>query len=44
MNIKFKTLVSKDDQVNATGLQVPAEVIESLGKGKRPPVLVSLNG
>jgi hypothetical protein len=28
----------------ATGIQVPDEVVEKLGGGKRPPVRVSLNG
>ncbi|TFV91245.1 YdeI/OmpD-associated family protein [Blastococcus sp. CT_GayMR16] len=29
---------------NNTGIVVPVEVIEALGAGKRPPVLVSVNG
>ncbi len=28
----------------ATGIEVPAEVVEMLGAGKRPPVRVTLNG
>ena len=28
----------------ATGLRVPAEVVEGLGRGKRPPVRVTING
>ncbi|CAN5705714.1 MAG: DUF1905 domain-containing protein [Rubrobacter sp.] len=28
----------------ATGIPVPAEVVESLGRGKRPPVRVTING
>jgi hypothetical protein len=28
----------------ATGFRVPGEVVEALGKGKRPPVLVTING
>jgi Bacteriocin-protection, YdeI or OmpD-Associated/Domain of unknown function (DUF1905) len=44
MGLTYNTIVWKDDQLNATGLQVPAEVIEALGKGKRPPVRVTLNG
>ena len=28
----------------ATGIEVPAEVVESLGSGKRPPVTVTVNG
>lgn len=30
--------------MNATGIQVPAEVIAALGQGKKPPVKVTLNG
>lgn len=29
---------------NNTGVEVPAEVVESLGAGKRPPVVVDVNG
>ena len=28
----------------ATGIEVPTEVVESLGAGKRPPVRVTING
>lgn len=28
----------------ATGMKVPAEVVESFGKGKKPQVLVTING
>jgi hypothetical protein len=28
----------------ATGFRVPASVVEALGKGKRPPVVVTING
>jgi Bacteriocin-protection, YdeI or OmpD-Associated/Domain of unknown function (DUF1905) len=28
----------------ATGFHVPASVVEALGKGKRPPVVVTING
>lgn len=44
MSIAFTTTVQKDDKVNATGLRVPAEVITALGKGKKPPVTVTING
>ncbi|MEU4395339.1 YdeI/OmpD-associated family protein [Kribbella sp. NPDC023855] len=27
-----------------TGIEVPAEVIEALGRGKKPPVVVTVNG
>lgn len=29
---------------NNTGIEVPEEVIETLGAGKRPPVMVNVNG
>lgn len=44
MGITFTTTVQKDDKVNATGLRIPAEVITALGKGKKPPVTVTING
>src|SRR5947209_13328597 len=28
----------------ATGIEVPADVVEALGAGKRPPVRVTING
>ncbi len=44
MNTTFTTIIIKDQDVNATGLQVPAEIVAALGKGKKPPVKVGLNG
>ena len=44
MKTTFTTSVWKDKEMNATGLQVPAEAVAALGKGKRPPVKVSLRG
>lgn len=44
MNTTFTTTVLKDQEKSATGLPVPAEVLAVLGKGKKPPVVVSLNG
>ena len=29
---------------NATGLEVPAEVVDALGAGKKPPVVVTVGG
>ena len=29
---------------NNTGIEVPAEVVVALGRGKRPPVVVTVNG
>ena len=44
MKTTFTTTVLKDKEKSATGLQVPDEVVAALGKGKKPPVKVSLNG
>jgi hypothetical protein len=41
--MKFRTTLLKADG-NATGVEVPPEVVESLGAGKRPPVKVTING
>lgn len=40
----FTTTVLQAEGKNATGLQVPAEVITALGAGKKPKVRVHLNG
>lgn len=44
MKSTFLTTVVKDDQVNATGLPVPAEAVAAMGTHKKPPVIVTLNG
>lgn len=44
MKTTFTTIVWKDKEKNATGLQVPAEAVTALGKGKKPPVKVNING
>jgi hypothetical protein len=43
MKTTYTTTVWKDKEMNATGLKVPADAVAALGKGKRPPVKVSLN-
>src|SRR5215470_18206083 len=40
--VSFETTVAATG--NNTGIVVPEEVIEQLAAGKRPPVLVSVNG
>jgi hypothetical protein len=40
--VTFETTLSA--RGNNTGIEVPPEVIDQLGAGKRPPVLVDLNG
>lgn len=45
MSVTYTTTVVKDDQVNATGLQVPPEVLATLGATtKKPPVKVTIGG
>jgi len=41
--LKFHTTLLQGDKT-ATGIQVPDEIVESLGSGKRPPVRVTING
>jgi hypothetical protein len=41
-SVTFETTVAASG--NNTGIAVPGEVIEQLAAGKRPPVLVSVNG
>lgn len=41
--MRFKTTLELAGKT-ATGFRVPATVVESLGKGKRPPVVVTING
>ncbi len=40
--VSFSTTLLQEG--NTTGVEVPPEVIEQLGAGKRPPVSVDLNG
>jgi antitoxin component of MazEF toxin-antitoxin module len=44
MKETFTTTIQKAEDVNATGIRVPAEVISALGTQKKPKVKVSLNG
>ena len=44
MPVTFTTTILKDDQFNATGIVVPEEVVAALVSGKKPKVIVSLNG
>jgi bifunctional DNA-binding transcriptional regulator/antitoxin component of YhaV-PrlF toxin-antitoxin module len=41
--MQFRTLIELGGKT-ATGMRVPAEVVEALGAGKRPAVLVTING
>ena len=41
--MKFRTTILQAGKT-ATGIQVPAKIVERLGAGKRPPVRVTING
>ncbi len=41
--MKFRTTIQLSGKT-ATGIQVPGEVVTSLGSSKRPPVRVTING
>ena len=41
--MRFKTTLALGGKT-ATGFRVPPYVVEGLGKGKRPPVVVTING
>lgn len=41
--MRFRTTLQLEGKT-ATGIQVPPEIVEALGKGKRPPVVVTING
>ncbi|MBX3062331.1 MAG: YdeI/OmpD-associated family protein [Anaerolineae bacterium] len=44
MKATFTTTILKDAEINATGINVPPEIIKQFGKGKKPPVKVTING
>jgi bifunctional DNA-binding transcriptional regulator/antitoxin component of YhaV-PrlF toxin-antitoxin module len=41
---KFKTTLHQAKDMNATGIEIPAEIIEGFGQGKRPKVVLTLKG
>jgi Bacteriocin-protection, YdeI or OmpD-Associated/Domain of unknown function (DUF1905) len=43
IDVRFRTSIQQSGKT-ATGIQVPEEVIEALGSGKRPAVKVTING
>jgi hypothetical protein len=43
IDVRFRTTIQQSGKTT-TGIQVPAEVIEALGAGKRPAVTVTING
>jgi hypothetical protein len=43
MSVRFRTTIQQNGRT-ALGFEVPADVVESLGAGKRPRVTVTING
>jgi hypothetical protein len=41
--MRFRTTVLRAGKT-ATGIQVPDEIVDAMGSGKRPPVRVTING
>jgi hypothetical protein len=44
MGVTFRTTLLKDDTLDATGIEVPPEVVTALGGSKRPAVTVTIGG
>ncbi len=44
MKTSFTTTIFQAEGMNATGIHVPEESVVALGKGKKPPVKVTING
>jgi hypothetical protein len=42
-SVRFRTTIQQSGKTT-TGIQVPEDVVEALGAGKRPPVTVTING
>ena len=40
----FRTTLRKAKDMNATGIEIPPEIIEGFGQGKRPKVVLTLKG
>lgn len=41
--MRFRSTIAIGNGRNATGFEVPADVVQALASGKRPPVVVTLN-
>ena len=42
MKQTFNTTLIKGDQKNTSGIEIPAEIIDALGAGKKPPVKITI--
>jgi hypothetical protein len=41
--MRFRTTIQQAGKT-ATGIEIPEEIVEALGAGKRPPITVTING
>lgn len=41
---KFKTILRQAEGMNATGIEIPPEIVEGFGQGKRPKVVLTVKG
>lgn len=41
--MRFRTTILQGDK-SATGIEIPAQIVDSLGAGKRPAVTITING
>ena len=41
--MRFRTTILQSDKT-ATGIEIPAEIVDALGAGKRPAITVTING
>src|SRR3712207_4820847 len=42
--MRFRTEIRQGESKNVTGIEVPPDVVQALGAGKRPSVKVTING
>jgi Domain of unknown function (DUF1905)/Bacteriocin-protection, YdeI or OmpD-Associated len=40
----FKTTLLQAEGMNATGIEIPAKIVDALAQGKKPKVAVTING
>jgi hypothetical protein len=40
----FKTTLLQAEGMNATGIEIPAKIVDGFGQGKKPKVAVTING
>jgi hypothetical protein len=40
----FRTILLQAEGMNATGIEIPAKIVDGFGQGKKPKVAVTING